>query len=303
VIVKEGSEKDASMFLRNGDLDDNGVARFVTRQGLAGTGAVSKYCFGTLTDDCMFLSKEGVFGLDSMNITLRKTMQRRSEYIDGRLGKEADLSEAVACIKDGLYYLFINGSVYIANSFMVNRNSSGSRGYEWFYWTDVPCRVCAVINDEIYLGTKDGHINKLKTEEEYGIEAYNDNNKAISASWSTRVDDLGDAGSYKKIQKKGTGVLVMPFEKTSGRIYYLTAKGSRFVKDYGMSTIFDFENIDFENFSFGESKYPLYVPTRKKHRKVNLIQIVVENGELNEAFGLLGININYSAGHYLKRPG
>lgn len=300
IIVKEPTGQDASIFSRSASLDDENKALFVTRQGIAGPGAASMYCFGTLADDNLFLSREGIYGLDTSSVTQQKTTQMRSHYVNERLTKEPGLDEAVCCVNAGYFYVFVNDHVYIADSKQRNTNPAKSYGYEWFYWTDIPARVVCVRRGKIWFGTEGGNLCRFKTELEDGMEAYNDNGKAISAAWATKMDRLSDSAVFKKITKTGTGVLIKPFAKSDGTICYVTDSEQE-VKDYAMSTVFDFDNIDFNNFSFGILDNPFFVPARKKKRKAKMWQMIVKNDVPNSAFGLYEIRVNYVLGGFIKR--
>jgi hypothetical protein len=301
VIVKQPNGQDASIFMRSATLGSDGDTIFTVEQGLAGAGAISKYCFSALMDDSLFLSKEGVIGLDSSSITQQKTTQLRSYYINAELTKEAALYEAAACVANGYYYLCINDHVYIADSRQKNGNASESYGYEWYYWLNVPARCICEYEGFLYIGDPDGYVHKFKTEIANGMEAYSDNGAAIPAAWATKMDDLDNSTAYKKIQKSGTGVKFMPFGKSSGKIYFVTDSGENEVKEFLMSTVFDFDNIDFDNMDFGVSPYPAIVPARKQMNKIKFLQVRVENGEANEGFGLYEMKVNYKYGNDIKR--
>lgn len=299
MIIKQANDQDASIFKRSATLNGSDTI-FTTQQGLAGVGAVSRWCFGTLYDDNLFLAKDGVFGLDTSQVTQQRTAQVRSFYVNGELTKEPGLEEAVCCVSKGYYYLFVNGRVYIADARQKNVNPSKSFGYEWFYWTDVPARCALEYEGELYIGTDEGELHKLKTESKFGMEAYSDNGQAISCAWATKMDTLGDCSSFKRIDKPGTGVLVMPFASASGQIYYV-ADGEKPVKGFSMNTTFDWSDIDFDNIDFGTLPYPTFVPARKKERKARMFQIIVKNDALNDGLGLYEIRVQYKMKNPIKR--
>ena len=107
VVVKEPNGQDASIFLRSATLNEKNEATFITKQGLTGVGACSMYGFNTLVDDNIFLSKDGVYGLDTSSVTQQKTTQIRSYYVNASLTKEAGLDESVSCVNEGYYYLLV----------------------------------------------------------------------------------------------------------------------------------------------------------------------------------------------------
>lgn len=300
VIVKQPSGQDASIFMRSATLGTDGDTIFTVKQGLSGVGAVSKYCFTSFMDDNLFLSREGVIGFDTSSITQQKTTQLRSYYVNAELTREDALYEAAACCANGYFYLCVNGHVYIADSRQKNGNPSESYGYEWYYWLDVPARCVCEYEGFLYIGSADGKVHKFKTELDYGIDAYSDNGAAIMSAWATKMDTLRDASAYKKIQKGGTGVLIMLFGKSSGKIYFVT-DGQKQVKAFTMNIEFDFDDVDFDDVDFGTLPYPQFVPTRKKERKARMFQVIVENSAANEGFGLYEIKVDYSFAKVIKR--
>ena len=308
IVVKQKNEQDPTLFTCSATTDGNGNALFTTKQGLVTVGAVSRYAFGNLYDDTLFFTDEGVFGLDTSSVTLQKTTQLRSYYVNTKLMSELEKYEAVACVYKNYYYLFINGHVYIADAMQRNNNISRSYGYEWYYWDGIPARVAVEYEGELYFGTNDGRLCKFKSVDDYGMSAYSDEyyesgekiHHSYLARWSTKVDTLGDASSFKKILKQNVGAFIKPSGLSKGTIYY-KGKELKGVKDIDKNCYFDFDIIDFDNFSFGDSETPSFVPTNKKDRKVENIQIILENEEAGTAMGLLEIHLQYVVGNRIKK--
>lgn len=301
VIVKEKSECDATLYLRSVSENSAGETIFPVTQGLSGVGAVSKHCFSTLYDDNVFLSSDGVFGLDTSKISLQRTTQQRSKYINGRLLKEDGLFDAVACVWNGYYCLFVNGHVYLADSRQQTSNGMGSFGYEWYYWTDIPARVVKEIEGRLYFGTADGKLCAFKKESESFMDAYSDDGEAIDAYWTTKLDDLGDPSTTKTVKKRNIGVVAMPFSKSSAQIYYLKDTEEKLAKEYSLSSEFRFDEIDFDNINFGLSSSPYFVPTNKKAKNNKMFRIKIRNAHACEAFGIYKIVFNYEYAKAIKR--
>ncbi len=300
IIVKEYNAQDACLFSRSATVGENGDVLFLVQQGIAGVGAISKHCFASLGDDNIFLTREGVFGLDTDAVSKQRSVQLRSYYVNGVLCAEENLHEAVAVVHGGRYYLCVNGRVYLADSNQQNTNPAGSRGYEWYFWENVPARCAVVHGDAIWIGSEQGKVYAFRHEAENG--AYADDGKPIYACWATRADALGDASGIKRIMKNNTGVTVMPFMRSSGVILYITGStGRKIVKEYQTSTAFDCTYVDCVHFELGMLPYPYFVPTRKKESKVQVFQILVENGKLDEGFGLYDVVVSYIPTKPIKR--
>lgn len=300
VIIKESNDQDATLYLRSVSENNDGDVIFPVLQGLAGVGAVSKHCFGNLLDDNLFLAAEGVFGLDTSSVTLQKTTQNRSMYVNAKLTREQNLSEAYSTTWNGYYCVFINNKVYLADSKRRSSNQSSSFGYEWHYWDNVPARVAADIDGKLYFGTTDGRLCIFKTEAEDLMGAYSDDGAPIQAYWTTKLDDLNDVSSYKKIEKRNIGVLAMPFAKSSANIFYLKDEFEP-IKEFELGSVFDFNYIDFDKLTFGIAEVPVFIPTNKKQKKVKMFRMKIENNKVDEAFGLYQICLNYSINNAIKR--
>jgi len=297
VIVKQRNDQDSTLFLRSVSEDSAGETIFPVTQGLAGTGAVSRHCFNTLYDDNIFLAEDGVFGLDTSKVTMQRTTQQRSYFINAKLTKEDDLAEAVSCIWNGYYCLFVNGHVYLADSKQRNVNQSNSFGYEWYYWTNVPARSVCEYEGSLYFGTLDGKVYVFKDEKDYFMSAYSDAGQPIEAYWTTKLDDLNDPSVTKTIHKRNVGVVAMPFAKSSAQIYYSRDEEETLARGYSLSNEFDFDEVDFDNLVFGLSASPYFVPTNKKAKKYKMFRLKIRNANINEAFGIYKICFNY---HYAK---
>ena len=190
--------------------------------------------------------------------------------------------------------------MYLADSKRRNSNQSNSFGYEWYFWDNVPARVAAEIDSELYFGTSDGRLCVFKNEAEDFMAAYSDDGQPIKAYWTTKLDDLGDASSFKKIEKRNIGVVAMPFAKSSAKIYYIKDYENE-IKEYSLGSELSFDDVNFDALTFGVPEVPLYVPTNKKEKKAKVFRLKIENNNINEAFGIMQICFNYSLQNAIKR--
>ena len=78
-------------------------------------------------------------------------------------------------------------------------------------------------------------------------------------------------------------------------------------RDFGVQirssslSIFDFEELDFSNFSFNTSDTPQIVAFNRKIRKYKTMQIIVRNDGVNQGFGVFGIIKRFKMMNYVKR--
>lgn len=288
-IHKQDNQQDSTVFLRTGHLSDDNTPVFAVKQGIIGTGAVSKYCFSNLRDDPLFLSSQGVNAVSTNAITAEKYAQDRSYYINERLRHEPNLEEACAVSVDGFYYLSVNGHVYVADSRQKSYNSksnSDSFQYEWYYWEGVDAYTWFV-DDKLYFGTKSG---KLKCfSDETDLHRYLDESEPVKAYWITPMLTMDTILNYKVI--KQFVVMMNPYNRSSVEIFYRIKSLDKFVKREYID-IFDFSDIDFTRFAFSTDYGPQIIATNRKAKNFMMIQFLLQNKN-EEPFGFYQLSTSY----------
>lgn len=158
-------------------------------------------------------------------------------------------------------------------------------------------------NNNLWFGTKDGKVRRFK-DESIGKTCYSDDGEAIYAVWRTPVEDEGRIDRFKTLQRKGCLVTLKPFVASSCKVYYCVDGGTReFVQKKTVDISQMFVNVDFTRFTFNTDQSPqeMYFYTRKKRYK--RIQLVFENNEVNEGFGIQNIIKLYKLNNYSKNRG
>ncbi len=172
VIYKEENGQEASIFYRtgvyqeyydsNGNLDNvRGV--FPTSAGSIGEGVVSRYACANFGGDNIILSKNGVFGIVLANnvATTERYTRERSRSINERLKTHADLSEAVGIVFKNRYYLAVDDVCYVADArfkYTSEDDLDNTYNYEWWFWENIPARVWANIENNLYFGSVNGQV-------------------------------------------------------------------------------------------------------------------------------------------------
>ena len=302
LIVKADNGQDATIYSRTAAMENTGAV-FPVEQGVAGVGAISRYAFASLRDDPLFLSREGVFGVTLAygGAKAQRSTQNRSHFVDARLTRET-LADAAAVVWNGFYILSVpGGRCYAADGRQRSGNEAQETyGYEWYYWENVPARVWLEHEGELWFGTEDGRICRFQTDETR-MSRYADDGEAIVAEWVTKADDDGDFMTKKTMKKKGGGLLLKPYTRSSVKVIMKTDTGEEKTVRTASAAIFDFSDIDFENFSFNTSTSPQVIPFGKKVKKYKTLQIIVRNDKVNEGFGVFGIIKRFVKGGYVKR--
>ena len=136
---------------------------FPTSAGSIGEGIISRYACVNFGGDNIILSRNGIFGIVlAENVaTTERYARERSRSINEKLTRHENLSEAVGIVYKNRYYLSLDDVCYIADSrfkYTSEDDIDGSYNYEWWYWTNIPVRVWAVVDNELCFGTRDGQV-------------------------------------------------------------------------------------------------------------------------------------------------
>lgn len=308
-VHKEDNEQDQTIFLVTGSYDTTNGYQFAISGSVAGIGAISKYCFKRLGTEPMFLSRQGVYAVTTQYLTAEKYAQNRSWYVNPKLTREADLSEAVAVEYNGYYYLAVNDVVYVADgrqkTYEKNEPQSEYQ-YEWYYLTNISARVWWEYDGRLYFGTADGKVKvfKLATEDTGAHPAYNDDGEAIRAYWNTPIFNFGTM--YRNKTLKNFHLMLSPYRRSSAMIYYKVKGNMQLVRDNVQLVqsdltmvknttmdIFDWNEIDFTRFTFITDDSPLVISTNSKVKKFMLIQFRFENDVVGEGFGFYEAEATY----------
>ncbi len=301
IIVKSSNEQDAEVFLRTAQMSTDGKKTvFPLKQGIKGVGAASRFAFATLRDDPLFLAREGVYAITGTNVTQERSIQSRSFYVDKRLTEEPNLENAVAAVWNGYYIVCVNGHCYVADSRQRSGNSLTEQySYEWYYWVNVPARILLELEGELFFGTAEGKVCKFNTDIPT-MRKYNDDGAAIEARWSTKMDSFDTIMRRKTLVKKGAGVMIRPYTRSSVDVLVATEQThERLIKRDAMD-IFTFEDIDFSRIDFNTMETPQVKPFNTKIKKFVLLQLIFENKVVNEGFGVYGAQVQYTVGGYVK---
>lgn len=172
-IHKKNDNIDPSIYYMTFSINDNyeemGIEKysFPVIAGVLGEAPVnSNTCFN-LSNDNLFLSNNGVYGIE-LNDNIKSNERfalERSGHINTLLAKHEDLSTAKAIVFKNRYYLAIDEMVYVADARLKSSAKTGDMkdtfNYEWFYWTNISVKDWLIINNELYFLSKDNCLNKF----------------------------------------------------------------------------------------------------------------------------------------------
>ncbi|MFA9381567.1 MAG: hypothetical protein ACERKO_10965, partial [Acetanaerobacterium sp.] len=265
---------------------------------------VSKFAFAYLQSEPLFLTAQGIYAITAQDITGERYGRNRSYYINRKLNAESNRSEAVAITWNGRYVLSVNGNIYMLDSnqqdYLKDAPQSAFR-YECYMWENVPARMLWTRkddqdNDVLCFGTSDGKVKEFYSG---SIGAhYNDDGDAIRACWRTPLLNFDMLSNYKTVT--GVWLIAQPYTRSGGDIYYITNKDLETLKKSYNIDILDWDDIDFNRWTFNINSSPQVQPSKAKAKKITLFQAEVENKALNEPFGVYELQINYLLGSKVR---
>ena len=314
-VVKEQSGNDSTIFLvyqtsiqsktvtSGGTTTTTNEYTYAIKRATTGIGAISRYCFGVLNDEPMFLSSRGIYGLVSTSITSEKVVRNRSLFLDKKLTEEDGLENAIATVFNNYYVLIVNNKAYILDGRhkTADEKNNTTYAYEAYYWENVPATTVATFDKEFWFGTESGKICRFKNSGD--TLDYSDDGEPIVARWTTPNDNDGYTEFLKTMTKKGSMCTVAPYEHSSVKVYIRADSNQKEYLGYLTVDIWSgFDNIDFERFSFDTREGPRDGFWRKKKKKYIRLQIILENDAVNEPFGVFEIVKTYILTRYAKKP-
>lgn len=172
-VFKEQMSGYPTIYYRTGKttsiVDADGVTvpadYFPVVAGTVGEGLVNQTSVVNFAGDPLILSQNGVFGIElSANISSgERYAKERSRAIYKELCGR-DLSQAVACVYRGRYYLSLgDGSCYVADSrYKTTFDGSPDTGYEWWVWDNVPATAFAAQKDVLWFGDREGRLCRFQ---------------------------------------------------------------------------------------------------------------------------------------------
>ena len=126
---------------------------------------------------------------------------------------------------------------------------------------------------------------------------------AIPCEWSTPLDDDEKPQYFKTLNKKGSMLTLLPYDRTSAKVTLVKDGGQPIELGVFYADILNWEMIDFDRFTFNTNETAQDAFFRKKVKKYKRLQITVKNEEIYEPFGVLGITKTYSVGNFAKNGG
>ena len=128
---------------------------FSVKESNAGIGAIAPKAVAILSDEPLFLSNTGIFGILT-NWTSEKYAVNRSSRINRKLCKEPNLENAIAIAYNDYLYLAINGRMYVLDGRHKESDRAGNKPFEAYFFEGLPAiENMYVIDGKMYFVDKD----------------------------------------------------------------------------------------------------------------------------------------------------
>lgn len=233
-VIKQGKTTDTSVYLAYPTSFEN-TTTFAVKQSISGIGAVSNGAFNVLNEEPLFLSAEGVVGIELAN---EFRLRSRSHFINGRLTKEPKLSTAISFVFDSMYWLAVGGSCYVLDGTQKSSwaNEKTNLQYECYYLDNIPAQCFAKMDNVLYWSDFHGNLCRFKTDTDEHV--YTDEYDPVveikmpvnSAEAETAV--VGKPSTITLLDTSFTyddGVDVIEYVPSSGERFAVTIEGHLYV--------------------------------------------------------------------------
>ena len=298
VTHKNESENDTNTNLRKGSLVDN-KAVFASTGSYQAAGALAKHAFANLENEPLYVTTDkNISAITPSDVLGERFSQERSYFITKALENESNLVNAFGYVFDNFYYLAVDKNIYILDGlqYSVQKNRPySSRQFECYLFPSVSDSNITCMwsdSDILYFGTASGKIRKF--------DGTSDDGTAITNYWDTPELDGKSFADKKTFTYVGTRLASAV--KTGIRISAKIKGLWQVVKDYNSEAQYiDFNDIDFENFTFSTDTTPHTLGGKIKIKNVDKIQFRLENSRLDEPFELYKAVFEYTEGNKYRK--
>lgn len=325
VTLKRDEEGGSNAVVRYGSIGAGATglsdyALFRVENVLQGEGALGARSIGTVANEPLFLTRQGVFAMTAADITGERYMQNRSYYLNGALVRAIrsaqaageDLSRASCAVWGRFWALALGGRLWLLDTAQKQYEPDSPHAtyqYERYVWENIGASLLFVRTDPatgqqtLCFGTEDGRVCAFVHPDEAAPRPgdYTDDGVAYDCWWTTPLLHLGSFSRRKTV----TGVWVIG--RGLGGVAYRGEGGAQ-VLDYSDADAYaltmgaDGAGLEKREAFLspsgstdnGSTQTTCWGATRRKARQVTLFAVRVACG--GEPFSLEGIEVEYRMG-------
>lgn len=341
-IIKQGSAMDASVYLAYPTSFEQDTT-FAVTQSINGVGALADGAFNILNAEPLFLSSEGVMGIEVSEEEVDRKIRSRSYFINKRLCAENRLDDAVSFVFKGLYYLCVNDHCYVLDGAQKTSwaNEKTNLQYECYFLDNIPAQCFSAMGNNLYFMDTKGNLCRFKTDsdanpyrDEYSVDLPDATaNTAPVSNVYQKIALTGDFELGSTIQYGDLWYTVIDESENTVTVTEgvpIDAVWDTIADDDG--AVHFFKNLQKKGCLVSilpgsasgvkvslkaDEKEPAYIGkvdkdgnllpfeyyTKKKIKKYKRLQIICENDAIDESFGIDQIIKSYTIGNYSKNRG
>jgi hypothetical protein len=276
---------------------DSGTVSFPSKPINDEVGTIATQSIQIIENNPVSLSKDGVYMLTASNVRDERNVTHISLTVDRKLLLESGLNQAVSIDYDKKYWLALNGNVYVLD---YAQKSDITPYGKWYIYDNIPTSCFLEKDGFLYFGSSsDGLVYRFFKETNDAI-SYNDDGAAINAYWKSKPLTFEAEERYKLIDCIYIGL--KPSGATSVDVSYETDKRKRDITTDNQLkfNLFDFNNLDFANFTFHYSPFPQEFKLKIKEKKITHFQLTITNSQLNQSLTVLSLVIKYTYQNFIK---
>ena len=289
-VLKEDSQQKDTILYHTATTDSLGRV-YPNYQGNISLGCYADAI--NYKDDIVFLSRNGLEGIASNQMTSEQILNHRSSLVDSKLINENNYNMSQMVEWNGYLVILVDGYIYLGDMRQMFQGAYGYE-YEWYYWdiTGIKPTFIKEYKDNLYIGTENGSI--------FIFKGTNDNGEIIQSRWTTIMDNFGYGNYYKTTNKRGGIIKLKNFPNSKFKLSIESNKtNEKYINEYS-TTGFDFNSIDFAYFDFTVTKVS-YVVFKIKEKKFIELSLRFYSDELDKPFGLYSATIEAFLGGYVKK--
>lgn len=265
---------------------------FQTKTIAHDTGCTNENSIQLIDNKVTYMAVDGVKQIVQSNIIDERNIVDISKNIFSEIPNYGLVN---TCDFNGKYMLFYVGlpgdhlsKVFIYDYTQKDKNNNGI----WYVWYDILADILFQENNDLYFANDCNDIRKIyKLKDNTDDSPYTDNGINIDAYWTSKEFDFGTLERMKKV--KEIRISLQPSTFSHIELNYYTDKNESQKQIIKRVDTLDFNNIDFNRFSFIVSDKPQIIVIPIKEKKINYLQIRIENNS-DEFLGILKIEVEYS---------
>ena len=301
-VHRRGAGNNLNILVRSCSGGDENFFSYPVVNMLAGPGTIAPDSFVNMAADSLFLTEKGVYAIAESEADERHFAQSRSYYINPSLMACSGLEEAGAVEHGDFYVLAVGRDIYLLDTLQKSYEEDvdyTKRQYECYHWQiSEKIRLLFVEDGQLCFADDRGRIGRFYSDYSRP-ESFNDNGRAINAVWQTGDFTAGLPGRNKNIHRIS---VVCAVALRTGVAVYVQIKGlwHRLFEDSSTARFFRWSALCWSKFTWSADQTPKIISRNIRLKNIDKTAIRLENGSLNEPFGIYEISFEYTEGSYYR---